>query len=371
MSLHVPLHELTGIDPSDIVTYLTAAGWRDAGRWRRSTVWNRTSGGEEFEALVPDSPDLRDYPARVADVLEAIAQAEGRTTGAVLHDVRSLLVDVQNVRTEPASPSGSIPLRQGVQAVKGIRDLFAAAASTATLDDPTAVLPSTMPRDVWRFLDHVRLGESQRGSYIMRVETQLGPTTDGLALPPRVVLDQLYRAAEGARQAAVESVRSRDSRVFEEVVGSGVSADLCEALVAISGGDGIPFELNFAWAPARPLGRSTPDLRFDRSLLPALREGGRHLRATIRAGTTTATGRVTRLERGGGGRGGQVMILGLLELEGREIPGQSISVSLSPVQYQDAIRAHADNLIVVAVGHLARVGHQQALDNVRRFEVLA
>jgi len=370
MASRASLRELGVITPSDVTTYLSATGWREVGPWRRTMVWSLDRGGREHEVLVPDDTELRDYAERISDLVDALAEAEDRYVGEVLLDLRSLLVDVQYVRTEPASPSGSIPLREGVKAVRGVQDLFLVAATTASLPSPMAVLPTNKPSDAWGFLDHVRLGASRRGSYIMRVETPLGLDTDHLPLAPRRVLLGLYQAVRAARAAAVESLNLDDMSPFDTTVDQGVSANLCEALTGIGGEVGSAFEFRFVWAPARPVGASTPDLRFDSALLPSLREAGKHLRTTVNSRVSTVTGRVIRLERAQPDGTGDVLIAGLLISDRTQTPRQKVSAALSAEQYHGAIRAHDENLIVIVAGRLTESAKGQRLENVESFEIL-
>lgn len=367
----VNLRELADITPADVATYLSAAGWREVGPWRRNVVWSIERGGREYEILAPDDAELRDYGERVSDLVGTLTEVENRGFSEILLDLRSLLVDVQYLRTEPRSPSGSIPLREGVKAVRGVHDLFLVAATTASLSSPMAVLPANNPSEAWRFLDHVRLGESKRGSYIMRVETPLGTTTDHLPLAPRVVLSGLYRAVSAARAAAIESLSADDVRPFGDVIEQGVSANLCEALVAIGGNAGSAFEFHFAWAPARPMDMRTPDLRFDRGLLSSLSEAGKHLRADVHSRMSTLSGRVIRLERAQPDGTGEVLITGLLTFDGVQTPRQKVSLTLSAEQYREAIRAHDNNLVVMVTGRLVEYRKGQHLEGIESFEILA
>jgi hypothetical protein len=88
------------------------------------------------------------------------------------------------------------------------------------------------------------------------------------------------RAAYGAANAALVDANGLDA--FTQVVPTGVSANLCEALVGLGGESGHPFELSLRLAPSRPLriARLTP-IRFRRDHLPVLASAARELRERI------------------------------------------------------------------------------------------
>jgi len=315
MPAGVPASELASVDLAGVITYLRATGWRETGTYARTVIWTRIIDGAEAEVLVPDSAELRDYPARLAELVSTLATVEQRSVTDVLQDLRSPMLDVQYIRMMPDGPSGSTPLREGYLAIKGVRDLFLAAATSAVSLERPIMLPSAKPPQAHGFLDQVRLGQTSRGSYVLRVETPLPPPSLKPPVSSRDVLLHLYQATSAAHEAAARS--TDELFAFDARVGDGVSANLCQALADIGGQRRSAFEVRFAWAPAAPVEQDTPTVRFDQSLITELRAGARYLRQLPVTGTATVVGRVVELHRTPIDQLGKVQVEGTVEADGQ------------------------------------------------------
>jgi hypothetical protein len=73
--------------PSELAMYLRSQSWAVRARNGSSIQWVKTVDGEEFEALQPQESSIRDYPARVRDLLGVLAVAEDRSELEVLADI--------------------------------------------------------------------------------------------------------------------------------------------------------------------------------------------------------------------------------------------------------------------------------------------
>lgn len=259
--------ELADLPPEDVAAYLAAHGWQRDASQGPSEIWSLTAAGAEFDVHLPNNAELRDYPARVAEVLAALAEVETRPREEILRDLQNPRIDVQHIRLLPDAPSGTIPLHGGFLAIRGVHDLYLAAATSAVLRTTPPVLPAQRPAEAWRFVRTVRLGQTGAGSYVLRVETPLEGSS-------RDVLAHLYRAIRTAHSTAgVGTVFD-----FARHTGAGVTANLCKALADIGGTHRNPFEFSFTWAPAVPFEADTPALRFDGRRIARLRDASDHLR---------------------------------------------------------------------------------------------
>lgn len=364
----IPTEATAGIDPAGIFAYLQASGWRETGSYGRAAVWTRLVDGAEAEVLVPVSAELRDYPTRLAELVGTLSTVEQRPASEVLQDLRSSRLDVQYIRMMPDGPNGSTPLHEGYLAIKGVHDLFLAAATSAVSSERPSVLPSKKPPQAHGFLDQVRLGQTGRGSYVLRVETPL-PSPD--ITPPvssREVLLHLYQMTSSAHAAALDTSET-DLTAFAERVGEGVSANLCQALVDIGGQRQNSFELRFAWAPAAPLDLATPTMRFDRSLIKALRKGARYLKELPVTETATVVGRVVELHRTPTDRLGKVQVEGTVEAADRRYEDR-VTMWLTLQDYDLALSAHGAQHQLRVVGELRHTGRQFEISRVSSVEII-
>lgn len=364
----LPADALAGIDPAGIGAYLDASGWRETGTYGRAVIWTRSTDGADAEVLVPHSPELRDYAARLAELVSTLSTVEQRPAADVLQDLRSPRLDVQYIRTMPDGPSGSIPLHEGYLALGGVRELLLAAATSAVSAERPTVLHGQKPPQARGFLDQVRLGQTGTGSYVLRVETPLPPPGIEPPVSSREVLLHPYQATSAAHAAAADT-SGTDFTPFAERVGEGVSANLCQALAEIGGQRRSAFEMRFAWAPAAPVDLPTPMVRFDRSLITTLRAGARYLRDLPVTETATVVGRVVDLHRTPTDRLGKVQVEGVVEADGQRYEGR-VTMRLAPREYDLALSAHRTQHPLRVVGPLRHTGRYFEISQVSSIEIV-
>ncbi|MFF5291540.1 hypothetical protein [Paractinoplanes globisporus] len=372
--------------PSELAMYLRAREWTIRGRSGSGIQWVKMIDGEEFEALQPQESTIRDYAARVRDLLNVLGAAEDRSELEVLADITSVSMDVHTVRTfPPDNGPGMIGLDDGVQAFESVRSLVIAAAYAVSAEQPRAVQPARKSAEVLRLLREVRIGPSAEGSFILSVRTPVPPrlsvaqpalfdddlTDDDESAEPfeRRVSLRLYDAIRAAHQAANDAlVGPNGLDVFTQAVPTGVSANLCEALVGLGGEAGHPFELSLRLAPSRPLrARMFEPVRFRRDHLPVLASAAREMRERVPEEGVVVVGNVVRLHREGSGTG-EISIAGTLEGDDRL---RRVWMNLDGEDYVEATRAHQEMLVVSVRGDLVRRGTRLFLTNPAAFRVTA
>jgi hypothetical protein len=371
--------------PSELAMYLRARAWEPRERMGSSIAWAKTVDDDEYEAVQPLEATLRDYAARVRDLLRVIAVAEGRSELDILHDITNVSMDVHSVRTFPSdSAPGMIALDDGVQAFESLRSLVVAAAYAESADEPRAVQPARKPTDVLQLLRDVRIGPSTEGSFVLSVHLPIPPrltfaqpalfdSDTAEALEPaepfeRRVSLRMYDAVRAAHGAANEALVSSDGLdSFTRAVRRGVSANLCEALVGLGGQAGHPFEVSMSLAAARPLSSRVPSpVRFRRDLLPVLSEVARVWRESVAEEAVSVVGNVVRLHREGTGSG-EISIAGTVEGDDRL---RRIWMELAAEDYEKAMTAHQRMCRASVRGDLVRRGTRLYMRNPSGFHMI-
>lgn len=390
----VPEHELAKLRPHDVAQYLRIRGWQQGGRIRYSRRWELEWGGQRRRVLLPMDMELADYPDRMADLLDALSAVEGRPPAAVHQDLALSGLDVQYIRTMPRTPTGTIPVQDGVLAVTSARDLLMAAACDTVTEEHRLVQPRRKPQKAKAFVESARFGPSTPGSYIFTVQVPLPKSpSDGslfedvpefdVAPEPfaRKVSRRLYEAVSAARTAAERAEQADDSAPFAEGVEQGISADLCEALAGIGGHDGREgrdhrtghgFSVGFAWSPRWPVPYETSLAEFPQRLVHVLREGAQDLRRQEPDRGVTIVGRPTKLKRVADFGPGEVTVEGRLMKENGDLVGQQrqIHLHLTEEDYDQATDAHRDRRDLKIEGDLTRRGNYQELIDLTGFYVL-
>lgn len=365
----LPADALTAVDLAGAAAYLRATGWEETGRYHRAVVWTAAVDGGRAEVLLPTRSGVGDYATRMADMIGTLSSVERRPEPEILRDLQSTSVDVQLVRTMPDTPPGTTPLHEGFLAVKGVRDLYLAAATSALSDQRPIVLPGKRPPDAHSFLDRTRLGQPGQGSYVLRVETPLPEPGLQPLVSSRDVLLHLYQATNAAHEAA-QAARENSLSEFTERVGDGVSANLCDALADIGGARRSPFELRFAWAPTAPVGLPTPPLAFDRDTITTLKSAVRYLRELPTAERATVIGNVVNLHRTPMDKLGKVQVEGEVQEPDQTRAGQRVVLRLPADAYERVVAAHGAGRRVRLVGALRHTGRRFEMSEVTEIEIL-
>lgn len=376
---------LVARSPLELTMYLRAQGWTRQSRSGTSAQWVKVVDGAEFEVLQPLESTLRDYPARVRDILQVLGVVEARSQLDILTDISNVSMDVHTVRTFPGgNVPGTIGLDDGVLAFDSLRNVVAAAAYSVKSDQARAVQPARKPAEVLKFLREVRFGPSFEGSFVLSVFTPVPPrlASGQVSLfdddPPqamepaepfeRQVSLKIYDAVRAAHHAANEAlVGPTGLDAFTTAVSDGVSANLCEALAGLGGESGHPFELALRLAPSRPLrSRQLSPIRFRHDHLPVLAAAAQELREHIPEEGVLVVGNVVRLHREETGSG-EVTIAGVIDGEDRL---RRFWIDLPPADYDRAVRAHQGMHSVSVRGDLVRRATRLHLKNPTAFQIL-
>lgn len=292
----------------DVRRYLQAAGWQDQGVLQdKATIHTHAdASGREWEVLLPSREDLGDYKARMAEAVRYVARVENRSELDVLGDLENAGKDLIRVRAPQAEADGSIPLGRGVALHEASHALLLAAACAVAR--PRLVhRAGRMPQAIDEYLETVRLGQTERGSYVVTLLSPVDPAlrrggqvplpgVDSEPFSRRVTL----RLVEGLR--ALQQVVNRialgaDLAVFEQAVGQGVSVNLCEAVAKLAqvGGGGV--EIGVSWAQVRPAAQANVRLGFTGENARILEEAARELRSREPDYDRALTGWVVNLDK--------------------------------------------------------------------------
>ena len=354
---------LSSLRPAEVASYLRQSGWiRLSLREGHSATWGRE--GEEL--YVPLSVSFDDYSQRMHDVLRGLSIVEDRDQPEVLADLLTAGDDVVRLRLiEAGFADGTVPIADHVLASRRAYDLVAAAARSEWR--PQAVHRGSRADQVSDWLRHVRIGQSERGSYVLKVMAPVPPRVapaNGQLFEPEEPFGRraALKLSEGlhAAAAAVERAFDGEPATVAELVAQGVSANLCDAVHALSAPEGRTLEVSFAWASSRPLDRPAPPpppVRFGSATAAVLDQLARLLRGDGVSERFTLDGPIVRLERDDDTFGGRVTVRGQVGGHPREV-----AVSLTPDDYERAIDAHRAQQPLRCRGRLVQDGRSWRLE---------
>lgn len=367
---------MKALRPLEVAAYLRSRGWvsQEAGGGR-ATVWVVRIADEEYEALLPLDSSVRDFALRMGDLLRVLAAAEQRSQEEIYADLLTTTADVVRIRIEDADlQDGTLPIEAHARVAQKARDLMLAAACAAT--EARAVWHTRKPTQAVEEVRKVRIGQSERGSYVVTVITRVSPE---LHVPEdrlfetevpfeRRMTQTLASSLFHLERAAEAAALSGEFAAFDKSVSQGVSANLCDAVAGLWGDEDRfrNLEFTFSWSPARP---AEPDavrrVRISADRVPVIREAGRLLRERAPVVDFELEGAVVKLERAEGAPRGKVTILGQVEGKPRRVV-----VEMEDPNYHLAVLAHDQFKALRCFGLLVREGRLLTLQEPREIAVV-
>jgi hypothetical protein len=377
--MNMPIDSILDVyapQPRGIRLYLRTHGWESTERFHgQPTLWRLPGNDGTYEVIAPSSKDTGDFRQRVSELLRTLAIAEDRSPADVLRDISTQAFDIQYYRTEPDSPPGTAPLRDAADKYAAVSSLYS--ASAVSLEDPRPVHPARRPARTQNLMKQVLAGPTSEGSYVISVWTPI---------PPRLTQDedsvlfetndepyerratvQLHRALSAVRSAIDDGA---EIDTFIDRAAHGVSANLCESLVLLSGDAAAsPFDVRFTWALDRPVRIAEPVIRFGRDDFRVLKSAAQDLRALQPEQDVRLRGNVVRLEHDATLGPGVITIAGVASDDPSERM-RRVYVTLEQADYDRAVNAHQQFLEVEVTGSLTQRGTRSNLSDPREFLVL-
>lgn len=361
------IEALNAISPVALSSYARGEGWSKTEEYGdHADVY--VAGGRP-EIIVPRTTHLGDYAETVAELIAIFAEAAGRDELVMYRDLVTADRDVIRVRAAEGE-DGSVSVNDGVSLVEGARDMLLAAA--CSVSDPRPVYRARANKEAAEYVERVRLGQTEQGSFAVTLLTPVVPPPTQQPQPPldpaldrdpfeRRVTDRLAEALDAARQAT-ERTNAGETDAFWEAVASGVNANLCEALVQMIGT--FPeLDVGLVWARTRP--RPRLSVPFPRSNAPLLREAARAFRNREPHMDMRLFGFVQRLKRDESETEGTITLRA--SIDGNT---ESVTAVLGQRDYELAVGAHKAREPVVAEGDLERFRQRWHLKSPRITEVI-
>lgn len=376
MSTHVAETTLAEtVNPLGVHAYLAANGWIRTGPYHGDTADIYCLRDDRHETvLVPASATFADYVTRIAQLAEILGRIENRRETAVLADLSLADVDLIRIRLPEALDDSSIPLSAGVDLLQESRKLLLAAACSASR--PQRMFRAGRYQQAAAYVDKARLGQTEPGSFVVNMLAPISPSlmkSEPTQLP---LLDPFERRAtrmlvsglRAAREATVRVNRGEDIGAFEDRVGKGVSANLCQAAAnLIDTGKGL--NVSVSWALTRQSDEERTDGRAAVAFAPSdalvLHEAARVLTERQERIDERIEGYVSALVRDQSDPEGRVTIKAVLD-------GAltSVKVDFDPPEYSMIADAHDRRLSVSLEGDLRRDGQRWHLMNPRDLTII-
>jgi hypothetical protein len=351
---------IRGLSLPLLAGYLDSTGWsrsQEASLSRYAEAWTYGSA-REAEIVLPVDHTVNDYVARIREAMDTLAAIEERPASEIFNAVRLGSHDVIRVPLGTDGADYGIPLEEGVPVIEYAMEMMTAAACAAA--HPRPYFRGNRPKEATEYLRGVRLGHTERGSYVLTIlsfipgepQMQLLETQPQAREPfARRATTTLSGALATLQKTAETSMIRGDLDDFRGAANHGVSANLCDAIAGISGEEnGRSVTVDIAWAVTRPRPEVPSAVEVSKSLMPVIRSGSTLLKQSAPMDISEIEGVVFRLERDEQtSMTGEINIKALIDGKDRKV-----SVELNPEDYHKALEAHDRGWRVHCEGELVK-----------------
>jgi hypothetical protein len=311
----------SGSDAVLFAELLTQRGWRTTterqGLYRRMVPAGERAGSHQ-SLLIPINPDMSDYTELLdTAVYEAV---ETFHLAPSLGELRALLGqlsgdDVIRFAKESSYSGGEISWSQGEAVISSMRQSLTASAKATA--ERASYYGHRMTGVANRYLDHVRMGQTEVGSFVVTAHAR--PTTSILVEAAAKGLPQTFITSAEISTTLANSLqvvrsciddgrdRSAQRQGWQDTVADGVSAELVTALMAATKSPGsLATIVSRAGAGAQRLSPSSSSFGPDDH--PALVSAANVLATASPKREVSLTGRVNIVRRPGVGEAGIINV---------------------------------------------------------------
>lgn len=349
--------------------YLSKQNWTRDGNIRNiATVWHRPDS-ETAEVVLPSTVELRDYAQRMRDVVQAIAEYEGRSELDVSRSILNLFSSFISVRVVARdTENGTIPIDDGVLLVTKARELLTAAAMS--MFSKRRLYTGKPPKDAVSYIDSLLLGQTEVGSYVVNV---IAPTQDAVAQdsvkgaePVEGVALSLARSLDALTQAASRYEETSDPSVFERSVSQGVSANMCDALLGFAGEkQNRQFEVKILGASGPMFDGELRVFDFQADQVETLKAASSYFKDDYILPDRMIVGLVKKLHRKIEADVGTITVEATVN-----DAVKSVQIDLGPAEYHEAVMAHDKKIWVQCYGDVHVKHRTTRLLNPTQFKII-
>ena len=372
---------LLSISSVALSAYLEQHEWTLKGRIPgRSAVYSREEGGKRWGIQVPERDTFPDHAESIARSIETIAEVEQRTELEIYRALAGTGADTINITALHAPDAAHLSFHDAGHLLNDSYRLVAAAARAA--ERPRPAFRGRASAAVTTFLNSISPAPLVFDAFALTLfspvplsygQARLPNNGGGLQSAPvpfsrRAVAG--LASGLGATAQAIVDVRTQDDLApFDDAVHSGVSANLCSALLGLmklSGEFGGGITVDVRWAATRPRnGKQTASIPFSAHEVEIVQAAGNRLRAGAFYPDEQVLADVVRLEREPEEFDGHAQLLAEIDDHSRRL-----SVTFDPTDFHTVITAFQEHRQIELDGDLHPAGRGYELRNPHNVRLL-
>lgn len=359
--------------PKNLGGYLSSKGWiADGEIFGQAVIWHRPESNYfEYETIQPKTFEVKGYNQRVSDAINSIAEFESRKPLQVLKDIDGFFSDSVRIRVVHTDvEEGTIPINDGVLLIEKLRDLLA--ATTLSAFNKRSHFTGKRNSEVRNHIKQLRLGQTEVGSFVVNLIAPISESSDvqfnqdNMSVT-RAVTNNLSRSLV-ALENGIRSYQKNGSLFeFESIVQNGVSANLCDALVGLSGAaKSRAFTISIRLAGAEVDHQELPKrFEFLPEQVPTLEIASAFFKGNYIISSYEAFGFVSKMTHLPNDDFGEITVRSSVRMVEK-----NVTIQLSMEDYWEAVHAHEKSQLVSCQGSLHVTAKSANLLESNHFKVI-
>lgn len=358
---------------TDFARYLETHGWRIDFEHPYSVIWRKFKGEQFIGEIALPKEETADKQESLALALQRLTEYENISPNLMLSKIMNQHNDLISIRVVGKSvQDGTIPLNDGVKLFEKTQNLISAIALSAK-KKKSFFRNRSKDKDILAFMDQIRLGQTQVGSYIVNlcypVENievkEQNEIIEAISFSRSVthnLLNSLNKLKEKTKNY------DQNPTVFASLIPEGVSHNLCDAIVGLSGtqkqrtveislqagqirDDSITSDFKIAFTPAE---------------IDVVEAASKYYQGEYALPHYEVTGKIVELHSRNLSEGGYINVP--CKIDNKTV---KIRVDLTPEQYQTATEAHKTEKQVRCKGQNLYINNKTGrLQRLTKFTIL-
>jgi hypothetical protein len=212
-----------------IRAFLRANGYTYRERWGGYLErFSRKMRSREENVLIPSQRDISDFERRVAEALDALSRQLEIPYDTLIRNVANSNYEIIRIRVNEGNDQNTIPYDTTMDLLKGGFALIDSSAALTVSHEHLPIIRGRRPDVVRRYLDDVRVGQTEVGSFVLTLLMPMGVDMSGLELPAHLGEGFGSRVSEtfaSSLTAAEEAVRAPRPLPNRTLINNGVTAN--------------------------------------------------------------------------------------------------------------------------------------------------
>lgn len=238
------------VSPRALIGYATGLGWKPVANGKRSdiAIYHRPDS-RLHQIVIPIDESLKDFGEAVAEAVLKLAEHERRPPQEILDHLLLPPADLLQFReVSHDAESGQLPLEHAVRLINGTKKLLLSIAHSVLVPQPYH--PRLSRSEAEAFVSRCRLGQTQRGSFVLNVACPLDLPTSLPGMQSQSFTRQvteLLMITLGTLNTASNS--NVDAGILDTGRNPGISANFFESLLMLRpNGDRSSLTISTSWS---------------------------------------------------------------------------------------------------------------------------